>query len=192
MNKRSHAQLAPRPFQHLVRDHSNTDSPTAHDAAEAGDRLSPLQPRRGEIEPELPALDPAVRAMVEHVRIVVPLPQRGTRACTRARTRGDRGAASPGEESGERARIQPARPNSQLTFAGRSQARPSSGGGATPPRPATTSPCIHRHGRRESLTRAGLAATAGRIPAPTGARGSGGPGNARASATAVRAAATGG
>jgi len=67
---------------------SNTDSLTAHDAADAGYRLSPLQPRRGDLEPELelPALDPAVQAMVEHVRIVVPLPQVvRARALARAR-----------------------------------------------------------------------------------------------------------
>ncbi len=48
--------------------------------------MLPPGPQRGEIEPALPALDPAVRAMVEHVRIVVPLP-RVVRARALARAR---------------------------------------------------------------------------------------------------------
>jgi len=66
-------------------EHSNTGSFPARDAAEAGGVPSP-HPRCDDIDRELPALDPAVRAMVEHVRIVVPLPQVvRARALARAR-----------------------------------------------------------------------------------------------------------
>ena len=64
-------------------EHSNTGSPTAHDT---GDRPASPLPRRGERDPALRALDPSVQAMVEHVRIVAPLPQViGARALARAR-----------------------------------------------------------------------------------------------------------
>jgi len=50
------------------------------------ERSSPPAPRRREDERALRALDPAVQAMVEHVRIVAPLPQIvRARALARAR-----------------------------------------------------------------------------------------------------------
>jgi hypothetical protein len=53
---------------------SNTGSPSA------------LEPRCGEITPAIPALDPAVQAMVERVRVVVSLPPTvRARALARAR-----------------------------------------------------------------------------------------------------------
>ena len=67
-------------------EHSNPGPPTAHDAGQAEDRPSPPQPRRGERDAALPALDPAVQAMVEYVRIVAPLPHLvRARALARAR-----------------------------------------------------------------------------------------------------------
>ena len=67
-------------------EHSNPYQPTAHDTGEAGDRPAPPQLRRGERDSALRALDPAVQAMVEHVRIVAPLPQViRARALARAR-----------------------------------------------------------------------------------------------------------
>jgi hypothetical protein len=67
-------------------EHSSTHSPTAHDTGEAGDRPATLQPGRGERDSALRALDPAVQAMVEHVRIVAPLPHViRARALARAR-----------------------------------------------------------------------------------------------------------
>jgi hypothetical protein len=44
------------------------------------------EPRRGDIDAEVPALDPAVQAMVERVRVVVALPPAvRARALARAR-----------------------------------------------------------------------------------------------------------
>ena len=71
---------------HTWFEHSDTGPPPAHDAGEAGDRPAPLQPGRGERDSALHALDPKVQAMVEHVRIVVPLPHViRARALARAR-----------------------------------------------------------------------------------------------------------
>ena len=53
-------------------EHSRTGFPSAYDATEADP--SPPEPRPDDIDFELPALNPAVQAMVERVRIVESLP----------------------------------------------------------------------------------------------------------------------
>jgi hypothetical protein len=64
-------------------EHSGTGSTTAHDP---GERLTAPERRRGEIERALPPLDPALQAIVEHVRIIAPLPPAvRARALARAR-----------------------------------------------------------------------------------------------------------
>ena len=63
---------------------SNTHS--ADDAAGPGDRRRPVEPWPAATKRELPPLDPVVHAMLEHVRIVPPLPQVvRTRVLARAR-----------------------------------------------------------------------------------------------------------
>jgi hypothetical protein len=63
-----------------------TGSTTRHDPERGGEPLTALERRWGEIERALPAMDPTVQAMVEHVRIIAPLP-RAVRARALARAR---------------------------------------------------------------------------------------------------------
>jgi len=54
---------------------SSTGARSGDDAARAGDRRRPVEPWPAATERELLPLDPVVNAMLEHVRIVPPLPQ---------------------------------------------------------------------------------------------------------------------
>ena len=67
-------------------EHSSTGSTTAREPAQASGPLAALERRRDELERALPPLDPALQAMVEHVRIIAPLPPAvRARALARAR-----------------------------------------------------------------------------------------------------------